>query len=106
MEDYYQHETGLLGQCMDLLFRQPPPASSTPPVASTLPQEARLLYDKMGKYCVQKDLDELLCGELVLRDSSKTSYLSRAQLKEAIKRVGIPVSDYQVGLLVSVLAKS
>lgn len=91
---------------MDLLFRQPPPASITSRVASTLPQEARVLYEKMGNYCVQKDLDELLCGELVLRDSNKTSYLNRAQLKEAIKRVGIPISDYQVGVLVSVLTTS
>ncbi len=95
MEDYYQHEKGNLGQCMDMLFSQNKHAPQiTTKAVTQLPDEPKDLYLKMGKYCLQKDLDEFLCGELVIRDPQKTSFLSKIKLKEAIKRVGIPISEH------------
>ena len=57
----------------------------------------------MGKYLLAKDLDELLCGELVNKDQARSGYLSKDDIKASIKRVGIPISEKQVNELTQVL---
>lgn len=46
----------------------------------------------MGKYLRAKDLDELLCGELIMKDELKRGYLSKEQIKDSVSRIGIPIS--------------
>jgi hypothetical protein len=58
-----------------------------------LPKEQQAIFVKMGKYLLSKDLDEFLCGELVNRDQARCGFLSKDDIKAAVKRVGIPISE-------------
>jgi hypothetical protein len=57
-----------------------------------LAPEQRQIFEKMSKYLVSKDLDEILCMELVNRDQPREGFLSLAHIKAALKKIGIPVS--------------
>ena len=41
-----------------------------------LPAHLKKIYSSMATHMKKKDLDELLCGELISRDHSKCGYLS------------------------------
>jgi Ca2+-binding EF-hand superfamily protein len=58
----------------------------------------------MGKYLLSKDLDEFLCGEFVNRDQARCGFLTKDDIKAAVKRVGIPISEKQVTELTQVVS--
>jgi len=57
-----------------------------------LPEDTRQFFAKMSKYLTAKDLDEILCIELINRDVTREGYLSSVTIKEALKKIGIPIS--------------
>ena len=81
------------------------PSSGRGKQLEDLPVEKQKLFEKMGKYLLAKDLDELLCGEFVNKDQAKSGYLSKDDIKASIKRVGIPISENQVNDLTQVLSQ-
>jgi len=82
MNDYYVHETGRLGECMNLIFalgnkqrqqeliKRMNENSSLEKTISLddLPESKRSIFVKMGNYLRKKDLGDFLCEQLVYRD--------------------------------------
>jgi hypothetical protein len=46
----------------------------------------------MSKYLLSKDLDEILCIELVNSDLSREGFLPPTSIKNALKKIGVPIS--------------
>jgi hypothetical protein len=47
----------------------------------------------MSKYLVSKDLDEILCIEFVNSDQPREGFLPSSAIKNALKKIGIPISQ-------------
>jgi hypothetical protein len=57
-----------------------------------IPQEQRPFFVKMSKYLMAKDLDEIMCIELVNKDQAREGFLSSTGIRDSLKKIGIPVS--------------
>lgn len=58
----------------------------------------------MGAFCVKKNIDELLCTNLVNEDVARDACLPRNKIVDVMRRLGMTLNNKQVGLLLQVIS--
>ena len=77
--------------------------SLRPKTLAEIPAESRTIYEKMGAFCVKKNIDELLCTNLVQEDVARDACLPKEKIVNVMRHLGMTLNNRQFGLLLSVI---